>query len=64
MSGLTRDGTGEPVSRNQILRRERGKGIIHFPCSAQHEQGWQPYPVGPYSAIKVMAIHNTYIHTT
>ena len=26
MSRLTRDGTAEPVSRDQILRRERGQG--------------------------------------
>ena len=46
MSKLTRDGTAEPVSRDQILRRERGQRIIHFPCSAaDHEQDWQPYPV-------------------
>ena len=46
MSKLTRDGTAEPVSRDQILRRERGKRIIHFPCSAaDHEQDWQPCPV-------------------
>ena len=31
-----------------ILRRERGQGNIHFPCSADHEQDWQPYPVDPY----------------
>ena len=49
MSRLTRDGTAEPVSRDQILRRERGQGNINFPCSADHEQDWQPYPVGPYS---------------
>ena len=35
MSRLTRDGTAEPVSRDQILRRERGKGNTIFPCSAQ-----------------------------
>ena len=34
MSRLARDGTAEPVSRDQILKRERGQGIIHFPCSA------------------------------
>ena len=34
MSRLTRDGTAEPVSRDQILRRELGQGIIHFSCSA------------------------------
>ena len=46
MSKLTRDGTAEPVSRDQILRRERGQRIIHFLCSAaDHEQDWQPCPV-------------------
>ena len=34
MSRLTRDGTAEPVSRDQILRRERGQGDIHFSFSA------------------------------
>ena len=23
-------------------------GNINFPCSADHEQNWQPYPVDPY----------------
>ena len=49
MSRLTRDGTAEPVSRDQILSRERGQGNIIFLCSADHEQDWQPYPVDPYS---------------
>ena len=48
MRRLTRDGTAEPFSRDQILRREQGQGNIHFPCSAHHEQDWQPYPVDPY----------------
>ena len=58
MSKLTRDETAEPVSRDQILRRERGQRIIHFPCSpADHEQDWQPCPV-------VRAIHtNIVLHT-
>ena len=34
-----------------MLRRERGQGNIHFPCSADHEQDWQSCPVDPYSAI-------------
>ena len=51
MSRLTRDGTAEPVSRDQIIRHARGQGNINFPCSADHEQDWQPYPVDPYSAI-------------
>ena len=33
MSRLTRDGTAEPVSRDQILRHARGQGNVHFPCS-------------------------------
>ena len=51
MSRLAQDGTAEPVSRDQILRHVRRQGNIHFPCSADHEQDWQPYPVDPYSAI-------------
>ena len=51
MNRLTRDGTAEPVSRDQIFRHARGQGNVHFPCSADHEQDWQPYPVDPYSAI-------------
>ena len=31
MSRLARDGTAEPVSRDQILRHERGQGKIIFP---------------------------------
>ena len=31
MSALTRDGTAEHVSQDQILRHERGQGKIHFP---------------------------------
>ena len=50
MSRLTRGGTAEPVSRDQILRHARGQGNIYFLCSADHEQDWQPYPVDPYSA--------------
>ena len=48
MSRLTRDGTAEPVSRDQILKRERGQENIHFPRSVDHEQDWQSYLVDPY----------------
>ena len=61
-SRLTRDGTTEPVSRDQILRCAREQGNVHFPCSADHEQDWQPYAVDLYSAIYVMTMH-IYIHT-
>ena len=40
------DGTVEPISRDQILRREHGQRNINFPCSADHEQDWQPYLPG------------------
>ena len=60
MSRLARDGTtAEPVSRDQILRRERGQGNVHLPCSADHVQDWQPYPVDPYSCC---VCDHTYIH--
>ena len=36
------------------------RGIFIFLCSADHEQGWQPYPVDPYFAI---CDDHTYIHT-
>ena len=55
MSKLTRDGNAKPVSRDQILRRERGQRKTHFPCSAtDHEQDWQPCPV-------VRAIHTNIV---
>ena len=48
MSRLTRDETAEPVSRDQIVRRELGQGKKHF------EQDWQPYPVDPYCTLACM----------
>ena len=71
MSRLTRDGTAEPVSRDQILRRERGQGNIHFPGSADHVQDWQPYPVDPYyfcnihvqSNFRIKIVHNNNFST-
>ena len=43
LSGMARDRTAEPVSRSQIIRRERGQG---FPpllySSADRKQDWQP----------------------
>ena len=50
MSRLTRDETAEPVSRDQIISRERGQGNIIFSCSADHVQDWQPYPVDAHSS--------------
>ena len=59
-----RDGMVEPVSRDQILRRERKKKKEETknPCSAHHEQDWQPYRLIPNLLVHVMAKH-TYIQT-
>ena len=50
--------------RNRLARpnslRERGKGNINFPCLADHEQDWQPYPVDPYSCY--ICYDHAYIH--
>ena len=64
MSRLMRDGTAETVSRDQILRRERGQGNIIVPCSVDHEQDWQPYPVDPYSCYMRDHTYILYIHKT
>ena len=61
MSGLTLDGTAEPVPRDQILRRERGLGKYNFPCSADREQDWQSSRL---TLLCVMTIHTyRYIYT-
>ena len=51
MSRLTRDGTAEPSREAKFSGTHGDRGIFISPCSADHEQGWQPYPVDPYSAI-------------
>ena len=57
MSRLTRDGTAELVSRDKTLRRERKQENINFPCLADHEQDWQPYPSLSILLLYVMTIH-------
>ena len=57
MSRLMPDGTAEPVLRDQFLRHKRGQVHINFPCSADHEQDWQPYPVDSYSCYMRDHIH-------
>ena len=61
MSRLTRDGTAEPVSRDQILRHARGQGNIFFPVQLTTSR------IGNltrliHTLLYVMTIH-TYIHT-
>ena len=51
MSRLMQDGTAEPVSGDQVLRRERRQENIIFPSSVDHEQDWQSYSVDPHSTL-------------
>ena len=64
MSRLTRDGTAEPVSRDQILRHARGQANIIFPVQLTTSR------IGNltrliHTLLYVMTIHtlHTYIHT-
>ena len=61
MSRLTREGTAEPVSRDQILRHARGQGNIIFPVQLTTSR------IGNltrliHTLLYVMTIH-TYIHS-
>ena len=57
MNRLTRDGRPNPSrgtkfsGANNEDREIMSIFPVHFPCSADHEQDWQPYLVDPYSAI-------------
>ena len=44
MSRLTRDGTAEPVSRDQILRHTRGQGENIFPVQLTTSTGLATLP--------------------
>ena len=62
MSRLTQDGTADPISQDQILKRERSQGNIHFPCSADNEQDWQPHVVDTYSCYMCDLIYLVFIN--
>ena len=51
-----------PVSRDQISGANADREILFFPvpCSPDHVQDWQPYPVDSYSCYLCAY---TYIHT-
>ena len=57
MSRLTREGTPEPVSRDQILRRERGQGNIHFPCSGNHTSSIGDHTSVIHALLKVLTMY-------
>ena len=53
MSRVTRGGTGEPVSRDQLsggANEDREVSIFLVQLTTS-KQDWQPYIVDPYSAI-------------
>ena len=57
MSRLTRERTAEARLARPNLQRERGQGNVHFLCSAEHEQDWQPYPDDSYSCYNIRDNH-------
>ena len=60
MSRLTRDGTAEPVSRDQILRHARGQGILILPVQLTTSRiGILTRLI--HTLLFVMTIHTTYI---
>ena len=61
MSRLTRDGTAEPVSRDQILRHARGQGNIIFSVQLNTSRIDNLTRL-IHTLLYVMTIH-TYIHT-
>ena len=50
-AGAGRDGRTRFARPNSPAYCKRGQGYVDFPCSADHEQDWQPYPVDLYSTI-------------
>ena len=63
MSGLTRDGTADPFSRDQILRRERGQGNINLPCSADHTSRIDSHARLIFTLLNVLTILKHILHT-
>ena len=61
MSRLTRDGMAESSRVTKFSGANRDRENIHFLCSVNHEQDWQPYPVDPHSTI---CNNHTYIAGT
>ena len=63
LSRLTRDGTAEPISRDQILRHARGQGNIIFPVQLTTSRiGNLTWLI--HTLLYVMTIHtHTYIHS-
>ena len=63
MSRLTRDGTAEPVSRDQLLRHARGQGNIIFPVQLTTSKIGNLITGLIHTLLYVMTIH-TYIQVS
>ena len=50
INGLARDGTTEPVSRDQIIRSERGQGEKMFPISLTTGRVGNQTAIDPFPA--------------
>ena len=50
-------GTGRPNLSRETKFSSASRDNGFFPCSADHEQDWQPYPVDLYTLLYVMTIH-------
>ena len=60
---LTRDGTAEPVARDDIVWRERGQEKCSFlSFSLLQMMSWQRHPVDPYHTLLKLLIIQTYIY--
>ena len=64
MSRLTRDGTAEPVSRDQILRHARGQGNMCISLVQLTTSRIGNLTRLIHTLLYVMTIIRTYIHTT
>ena len=52
------------LARPNSQARTRTGGNIYFPCSADHVQDWQSYPVDPYSCYMCEDYDHTCIHAS
>ena len=50
-------GLPNPSRETRFSGANADRGMIHFLCSADHEQDWQPYPVDPYTLALCKTIH-------
>ena len=62
--GLERDKTAKPVSRDQILTRERGQRKKRFPASAGRDRDRHDYPRLINTVLKAPTVHTHLLCST